>query len=177
MPQIGEVRRAREIGKGGNQSVKYIWQACVECGKERWVDLGRLNEPNYTGFCHICNKVGTAGLGGWGESGIRGKFKTARGCWVIKLYPEDFFYPSTNKKGEILEHRLVMAKHLGRNLHRWELVHHKGTKYPPGSIENKRDNRIENLQLVSEDRHTQITLLERRIKYLEKLLSKNEIPF
>ena len=70
-----------------------------------------------------------------------------------------------------------MAKHLGRNLHRWELVHHKHTKYPAGSIEDKQDNRIENLQLVSDDRHNQITLMERRIKYLEEKLIKNGVKF
>ena len=33
--EIGEIRKAREIGEIGTN--KYIWQACADCGKERWV--------------------------------------------------------------------------------------------------------------------------------------------
>ena len=35
-------------------------------------------------------------------------------------------------------------------------------------------NEIENLQLISDDRHKQITVLETRIKYLEGKLSQQE---
>ena len=169
MPQIGEIRRAREIGRDGNQSNKYIYLACPNCGKERWVFYRRDKEQK--GLCGKCSRriVENRGTGGWGKSGIRGKFAHKRGYWLIKLDPTDFFYPTANYKGEIFEHRLVMARHLGRNLHRWEIIHHRNG--------NKGDNRIENLQLVSDDRHNQITLLERRIKYLEKLLIKKGIPF
>jgi len=69
-------------------------------------------------------------------------------------------------RGYVLEHRLIMAESLGRCLHRWEIVHHKGIRYR--GIENRADNLIDNLQLVSDDRHNQITLLESRIKVLEK---------
>jgi len=45
---------------------------------------------------------------------------------------------------------------------------HKHAKYPAGSIEDKQDNRYpENLQLLSDIGHNQITRLEKRIKYLE----------
>jgi len=46
-----------------------------------------------------------------------------------------------------------MEKHLGRYLKPEECVHHKGIKYPIGSIENKQDNRIENLELSNRNRH------------------------
>lgn len=48
-------------------------------------------------------------------------------------------HPMANKKGEILEHRLVMSQYLGRPLTKQEEPHHISA--------DRTDNRIENLQL------------------------------
>lgn len=54
----------------------------------------------------------------------------------------------------IPEHRLLMEKHLGRKLEKWELIHHKN------KIRN--DNRIENLEIVTRAEH--MTLEKRYLK-------------
>ena len=49
------------------------------------------------------------------------------------------------------EHRYIMEKHIGRELNRDEYVHHIN--------ENKKDNRIENLQIMSPGEHNRHHLL------------------
>jgi hypothetical protein len=59
-----------------------------------------------------------------------------------------------------------MEAHLGRYLTPEERVHHKGERYPIDSIENKQDNRIENLQLFpNEGKHSEFHHLLNRINH------------
>jgi len=71
------------------------------------------------------------------------------------------------KNAYMLEHRFIMARHLGRWLESWEQIHHKNR--------DTGDNRIENLLLVSESLHDEsshhkgvITNLRKKIKELEE---------
>lgn len=160
--QLGETRKAAEIGyKGGN---KWLWHACELCGKERWVVI-RKREPSRK-HCHSCAaRLRCVNRRGANNPTWKGGKSFKDGYILVWLDPDDFFYPMANKRGYVLEHRLVMAKHLGRCLQNWEIVHHKGIRYK--DIKNKSDNLIDNLQLVSDDRHKQITILENKIAKLE----------
>ena len=57
------------------------------------------------------------------------------------------------------------AKHLGRCLQSWEIVHHKGVRFK--GRENRSDNLGDNLQLNTDMEHKQLTMLETRIRFLE----------
>ncbi|MFA6977335.1 MAG: HNH endonuclease [Mesotoga sp.] len=69
-----------------------------------------------------------------------GKITKQTGYIKVKLAKDDPFRSMADVDGYIFEHRLVMAKHLGRLLKAGEVVHHKN------HIRN--DNRIENLILA-----------------------------
>lgn len=153
---LGTIVRATEIGKVGG--MLYSFLPCQICKKPRWVRLNKGN-PLYK-KCIKCS-----GLRGQQSPKWKGgRRKNSDGYILIAISKDDFYSPTAeNDKrryfGYVLEHRLVMAKHLGRNLHLWEIVHHKN--------HIRDDNNIENLQLVTDDGHKQITLLENRIRHLE----------
>ena len=162
MPQLGDIKRGTEIGQGYTGG-KFIFHACPECGKERWVRF--VKGAPYWLYCQSCSKLGNT----YRSKGRHQK--TYQGYTAIYVPKRDFFFPMAHggyaMGGFVLEHRLVMAKHLGRNLHRWEIVHHKN--------HIKDDNRIENLQLVTDDRHKQITILENEITRLKNYIALLEM--
>lgn len=158
MPGIGEIRR----GFGHTR----IYAACEICGKERWVRL--LSGKPRSKRCHHCGCLGshhskehTAKLSRENHYNWKGgRNRTIEGYISVRLYPDDFFYPMAQRSGYVLEHRLVVAKALGRCLQSWEIVHHK-----KGYA--KDDNRYpETLQLVMEGQHNQITITESKIDRL-----------
>ncbi len=97
---------------------------------------------------------------------LKGGRYNHKGYWYVLLRPEDFFYPMANSArkytgGYVLEHRLVVAKHLGRCLHSWEIVHHKNGA--------RGDNQFENLELLpSRSEHLIDTVLKSRLEMLER---------
>jgi len=131
MPEIGEIRKSKELGYKGRS--KYIWSACEICGREQWIFLVK-GQP-ISKRCRSC-----ACKGEDNHCWKGGRIRTSSGYIIIRLSPNDFFYPMADAQGYVREHRLVVAKHLGRCLQSWEIVHHKNGV--------KTDNRIENLELA-----------------------------
>lgn len=68
-------------------------------------------------------------------------------------------HPNATKNGYILEHRIIMENHLGRILNPNEVVHHIN--------EDKKDNRIENLQLMLVGEHERLHGKKAGRKYAE----------
>ena len=63
-------------------------------------------------------------------------------------------HPNATKNGYVLYHRVVMENFLGRILLPGEVVHHLN--------EDKKDNRVENLQVLSKQAHREIHLIKGR---------------
>jgi len=163
MPRVGEKKKVYV-----KETREYIWIKCPDCGGERWQQTRNYRRGGRTGLCLKCyNERAKLDYSSLPKKG--GKTTDGHKYILVKLYPEDFFYPMANAKGYVREHRLVMAKHLGRCLHIWEIVHHK-----EGVA--KDDNRIEGLKLVSKDGHDTTTILQNRIRVLEAKIKKLKTP-
>jgi hypothetical protein len=72
------------------------------------------------------------------------------------LYVYNPTHPHCSVDGYVMEHRLVIEAALGRYLKRDEVVHHIN--------ENKKDNRLENLMVMTPDEHMRLHNQKRQEK-------------
>lgn len=157
---VGEMRRAREVGLKGTYNVLGV--ACLDCGAKRWARYPRHGREQPV-RCTSCNgrrtmPTNTASKAGavrpdisdrqrrdgnhrWKGGRAQRTQRAGEGGWYVyvSLEPDDPFASMLTKHGYVMEHRLVMARALGRPLERWEQVHHRNGV--------RDDNRLENLEL------------------------------
>lgn len=87
-----------------------------------------------------------------------------RGYIRVYIQPDHPYACMRSSSGQVPQHRLIMAEHLGRPLKREEHVHH---------INNiKHDNRIENLELVTGEQNLQYRT--ERARLAERVLQAME---
>lgn len=155
MSVIGESRMGKEIGN--YRTERYYWVACIDCGKARWVgrSLGSSDKEEIlkNNKCNRCRQLEVRQVGV--ESPFWRGGRARHGDYIMVRVEGDSPYFSMLSKsqqrrgwGYVLEHRLVMAQHLGRPLGNNEVVHHLNAV--------KDDNRMENLAMLSKEEHGSI---------------------
>lgn len=91
--------------------------------------------------------------------GMEQPFRNGDGYMVVRVRSDSPLYPGQ----KVLEHRLVMSRHLGRELDPNETVHHKNSV--------RDDNRLENLELWVGN-HSQGSRLEDRLEDAVSLIER-----
>lgn len=163
MHKLGETRTERRIG--ARRSRVYVWVRCPICLKERWI-LRRYGIESLDINCHPCTVIKLHDrFKGSNSPRWKGGRLFNQFYWRVWVPPDDPFRPMADKYGYILEHRLVVARHLGRCLERWEVVHHINR--------DKVDNRVGNLKLLPDKvYHAVETNMQREIVRLQKEILK-----
>ena len=158
---VGQTYRRCDVGLAGNHRV--IWLACESCGTPRFTcarkptalcrscaskKMRRDFNLNHAAHkpdckCHRCRIGRGYFLGPKNPGWAGGRIELSTGYVAVWVSPDDLMacmtWTQSGRKNYCLEHRLVMARHLGRPLEKHETVHHKNGI--------KQDNRLENLEL------------------------------
>lgn len=147
---------------------------CPDCKKERWYTLYQIRQflkrENFTGHCRPCGLVAVRkGHARWAKRQGLGKRVASNGYVTLRVAViADADLPlframTTPASPVVLEHRWVMAKHLGRPLRPDENVHHKDG--------NRTNNRLQNLELCTEV-HPPGQRVFDQVKWAKKILKR-----
>ena len=163
-PQIGEIRRGDKIGRVSSLLSNFIWAACSNCGKERWVRY--LHKAPEFQRCLACSHIGMKNNWQGGRTYFDG--------YIMIHAPSHY---RANSRRYVFEHILVWERVHNRQLPKGWVIHHLN------GIRD--DNRPENLKAMKNGEHThlaepfkkRIRALEMKIELLEKALEANQLIY
>jgi ribosomal protein L37E len=154
-------KRASEIGKplSKKRDPWYYPHTCTSCGKTVYHQLKDIHR-----VCKECQyDVRNTASGENHPNWNGGRYMHGDGYVVVMLEKDSPYYSMADTKGYILEHRLVMAKKIGRCLIEGEVVHHING--------DKSYNKEENLELLPNDAsHLPYIILQQHIYKLESTI-------
>lgn len=157
MPEVGDIKRGKEIGYDKNRSGRgclYQWVICEKCGTGRWAQIHK-HMPR---FCHRCN------CSLIGRDNFKGKPQLSTG--YVFVYKPD--HPFCNKYGYVFLHRIIMEDHIGRLLMPNEIVHHVNGI--------RTDNRLGNLRLCPSQRDHMIAHVQAGGEFTKTLFTAGHQP-
>ncbi len=131
------IARARNTYGGQAQ-----WWCRCSCGEEKVISGEYLRNGDTKSCGCLASELISKRMSGQNNPSWKGGKTTNTQGYSLVLKPD---HPNADKSGYVLEHVFIMSQHLGRAIEGDECVHHKNGI--------RKDNRIENLELLTRERH------------------------
>jgi len=157
-PEVGDVAQATTLGQIGSHTM--FFDPCIKCGTPHWVRIHSRNT--------YCSRCGLKHTGPRRDRSSDGRF-TTDGYVIVRVEKTDPLRAMSKAGGWVLEHRLIVARRIGRPLTHNDVIHHINGIRSDNSNGNLQllTVRTHHSHLVTKDAQKRIVDLETRVLLLE----------